>query len=349
MEHERGKKMQTRPLGESGIEASVIAFGAWAIGGWMWGGTDEKEAVAAVHAALDCGMTFIDTAPMYGMGRSEEIIGKALKGGYRQKAVLATKCTLVWDGSGEDGEYFFPADDQGRVPDDTPNPKYKVYRNNKPRLVRKGVEESLRRLQTDVIDLLQTHWQDSTTPIAETMEELVKLKKEGKIRAIGVCNATPEQLEEYRQAGPLDSDQEKYNMLDRGMEKTNLPYCKDNKLAFLAYSPLAQGLLTGAIGPDRVFKPGDLRATNPRYSQENRAKVGVFLTAVQPIADDYKASLGQLVAAWTVSQPGCSHALLGARNARQVEENAKAGELRLEAGAVEAITKAVDAMLRDVV
>ncbi len=338
--------MQMRPLGASGIQASAVAFGAWAIGGWMWGGTEEKDAIAAVHAALDSGINLIDTAPMYGMGRSEEIVGKALQGGLRQKAIIATKCTLVWDGSGEDGFYFFPADDQGRLPDDAPKPKYKVYRNNKPRLIRKGVEESLRRLRTDVIDLFQTHWQDPTTPIEDTMAELMKLKREGKIRAIGCCNAGPEEMDKYRAAGQLDSDQEKYNMIDRAMEGKNLPYCAKHKLAFLAYSPLAQGLLTGAIGPDRVFAPGDLRAKNPRYGLENRKKVAEFLAAVQPIAHDHKLTLGQLVTAWTLAQTGCSHVLLGARNAKQVAENAKGGAAALDSAALAAVGKAIEEKLK---
>ncbi len=340
--------MQMRPIGESGIDASVIAFGAWAIGGWMWGGAEEKESIAAIHAALDSGITLIDTAPMYGFGRSEEVVGKALRGAYRQKAIIATKCSLVWDGSGEDGEFSFGSDDNGRLPDNAPNPKYKVYRNNKPRLIRKGVEESLRRLGTDVIDLFQTHWQDSTTPIAETMGELMKLKKEGKIRAIGCCNASRENMDEYRAHGQLDSDQEKFNMIDRAMESANLPYARENNMAFLAYSPLGQGLLTGAIGPDRVFEKGDKRISDPRFSQENRTKVAAFLADIKPIADDYHVTLGQLVAAWTVAQPGCSHALLGARTTKQVAENAKAGEIVLSADALAKITSAVHGKLADV-
>ncbi len=341
--------MQMRPLGASGIQASAVAFGAWAIGGWMWGGTEERESIEAIHAALDNGINLIDTAPMYGMGRSEEIVGKALQGGLRNKAIIATKCSMVWDGSGEDGTYFFPADDQRRLPDDTPNPKYKVYKNNKPRLVRKGVEESLKRLKTDVIDLFQTHWQDPTTAIEETMGELMRLKREGKIRAIGCCNAAPEEMDKYRAAGQLDSDQEKYNMIDRGMEGKNLPYCAKNKLAFLAYSPLAQGLLTGAIGPDRVFAAGDLRGKNPRYGMENRQKVAGFLAAVKPIADDHKLTLGQLVTAWTLAQTGCSHVLLGARNAKQVVENAKGGAAALDAASVAAVGKAMEERLKGVI
>jgi aryl-alcohol dehydrogenase-like predicted oxidoreductase len=341
--------MQTRPLGQSGIEASVIAFGAWAIGGWMWGGAEKKDSIAAVHAALDNGMNFIDTAPMYGMGRSEEVLGKALKGGYRQKAIIATKVSMYWDGSGEDGTYFFDSDDQRRLPDGSGNAKYKIYKNNKPRVIRKGLEDSLKRLQTDVIDLLQTHWQDPSTPIADTLGELLKRKKEGKIHASGCCNASIADMDQYRAAGQLDSDQEKYSMLDRGQEKGNLPYVQEHKMAFLAYSPLGQGLLTGGVGPDRVFPDGDLRKSNPRYGVENRQKVADFLAVIKPVADANNLTLGQLAAAWTIAQSGCSHALLGARNAKQVAENAKAGQVKLDAASLAAVTKAVNEKLVGVI
>ena len=338
--------MQMRPLGESGIEASVVAFGAWAIGGWMWGGSEESESIKTIHAALDSGINLIDTAPMYGMGRSEEIVGKALQGGKRQQAVIATKCTLVWEGN--EGEFMFNSDDFGRIGADVPNPKYKIYRNNRPAAIRKGLEDSLRRLRTDYIDLFQTHWQDSTTPIEDTMHELVKMKNEGKIRAIGCCNATVEQMQQYRNVGQLDSDQEKYNMIDRGRENDNLPYVKEHKMAFLAYSPLAQGLLTGAIGPERQFNKGDVRLNNPRYSIENRERVAGFLAEIKSVADDHKATFGQVVTAWTLAQPGCSHALLGARTEAQVAENARGGALTLESAALDVITKAVNEKLKDI-
>ncbi|MCC8165698.1 MAG: aldo/keto reductase [Planctomycetes bacterium] len=333
--------MQTRPLGQSGIEASVVALGTWAIGGWMWGGSTERESIATIHAAIDNGMTFIDTAPVYGMGRSEEIVGAALRGSYRQKAILASKCSLVWDGTGEDGYYHFSADDQDKVDDGTPDPKYKIYRNGRPAHIRKGVEDSLRRLRTDVIALMQTHWQDPTTPIADTMHELLKLKKEGKIRAIGCSNATPKQMAEYLAVGPLDVDQEKFSMLDRDRTGDNLPFCKENNVAFLAYSPLGQGLLTGAVGPDRQFQPGDARNRLPRFSQENRRKVAGFLDAIRPIAEDYSLTLAQLVTAWTVAQPGCTHALLGARSVKQVLENVKGGAVTIDPRALEIIDKAI--------
>lgn len=338
--------MRTRPLGESGIEASVVALGTWAIGGWTWGGTDEKESIDAIHAALDNGITMIDTAAMYGMGKAEELVGKALKGGLRHQVVLATKCTMVWDGTGEDGTFAFGSDDLDRTND--PNPKFRVFRNNHPRQVRKSLEESLRRLGTDYIDLFQTHWQDATVPIEDTMAELLRLKKEGKIRAIGTCNASVEDLERYRSVGRLASDQEKYSMLDRKPEEANLPYCQKNKLAFLAYSPLGKGLLTGAVGPDRIFAPGDARNVDPRFTMENRLKMQDFLSAIRPIADDAGLTLAQLVTAWTLAQPGCSHVLLGARNVKQAKENAAGGRAVLTEDAVKAISAAIAERLRGV-
>lgn len=333
--------MQMRPLGESGILASAVGLGTWAIGGWAWGGTDEKESIAAIHAALDNGVTLVDTAPMYGMGRAEEIVGKALQGGYRRNVVLASKCTMVWDGSGEGGDFAFTSDERGKTDPNDPNPKYRVYRNNRPAQVRKGIEESLRRLKTDVVDLFQTHWQDSTTPIEETMHELMRLKQEGKIRAIGACNATADDLRRYQAAGQLDSDQEKYSMLDREAEQANLPYCKKNNLAFLAYSPLSKGLLTGAMGPDREFRPGDIRIGDPRFSVENRTKVDAFLAGIRPLADAAGLTLGQLVTAWTLAQPGCSHVLLGGRNAKQVKENAGGGAARPGEEVLAAVSRAM--------
>ena len=333
--------MQMRPLGESGITASAVALGAWAIGGWNWGGANDDESIRVVHAALDNGITFIDTAPVYGMGRSEEVIGRALQGGRRHQVVLASKCSLSWEDE-PGGVYHFSADEAGKVAENDPAAMYRVRRDGRPRVIRKGVEDSLRRLRTDVIDLMQTHWQDPSTPIEDSMGELLKLQREGKIRAIGCSNATPEEMARYRSVGRLDTDQEKYSMLDREREKDNLPYCSEHKVAFLAYSPLAQGLLTGAIGPERTFGPGDGRNANPRFSLENRQRVQSFLTGIRPIADDYGLTLAQLVTAWTLAQPGCSHVLLGARTVRQVAENAKGGGIVLDDAAARLIRDKIE-------
>jgi len=314
--------MLQRKIGS--LDASVVGLGTWALGGWMWGGTDETEAEATLRTALDCGVNLIDTAPAYGMGRSEEIVGKALRG-RRDKALIATKCGLVWDQA--KGDYFFDSDEDSI----RSGGKLKVYRYLGKESLRRELENSLRRLQTDYVDLYQTHWQDSTTPIAETMEELLKMKKEGKIRAIGCSNATPAQMDEYRELGPLDSTQELYNMLDRQQEQTTLPYCAKHNVAFLSYSSLAQGLLTGKVGPERVFPEGDQRHNNPRFSQESRAKISQMLKRIQPVADKHHLTLGQLATLWTFSQPGCTHTLVGARSPAQMRENAAIGHVTLDA------------------
>jgi aryl-alcohol dehydrogenase-like predicted oxidoreductase len=213
-----------------------------------------------------------------------------------------------------------------------------VYKHLNPQTIRYEVEQSLKRLKTDRIDLYQTHWQDPTTPIGDTMAELEKLRDEGKIRAIGVSNATPEQMNAYLAAGRIDSDQEKYSMLDREREADNLPYCRNHDLAFLAYSPLAQGLLTGKVGPERTFDEGDQRNKNPRFSRENRERIQAMLAEFAPIAAELTLTLGQLAIAWTLAQPGCSHVLVGARNPTQVLENAGAGTRPLPADAAARIS-----------
>lgn len=315
--------MEYRALGNSGIEASVVALGAFAMGGWNWGGTDEKQAIGAVHAALDHGVNFIDTAPIYGFGVSEQIVGKAIKD-RRDRVILATKCGMVCRPDAGDFKFrstMQAVDADGHIP-------VRIYLH--PDSVREEVEMSLRRLQTDYIDLIQTHWQDSTTPISDTMAALLKLKEEGKVRAIGVCNATVDQLGEYLEAGPIDSDQEKYSMLNREIEETNLPFCDQREIAVLAYAPLADGLLTGKIVPERQFGSGDRRLNNPRFSVENRRVVQNMLGEFQPIAAKHGASMVQLVTAWTLAQPGVTHALCGMRNAEQAAENAGAGSIELD-------------------
>ena len=306
--------MRYRPLGQSGIEASVVAFGGWPIGGGYWGSADERESIQAVEAALDAGITLLDTAPIYGFGLSEEIVGKVIRG-RRDEVVLATKCGLIWHSNA--GSHFL--DLEGKV----------VHRYLGAESIRYDLEQSLRRLQTDVIDLYQTHWQDRTTPIAETMETLLNLKREGKIRAIGVSNATIEQMDEYRRIGPLDSDQEKYSMLDREIEAEQLPYCERNNIAVLAYSPLAQGLLTGKVTMDREIAENDQRSQHPRFSVENRRTLLAFLEEVRPIAEAHNATFSQLTLAWTLAQPGLTHVLAGARNSEQTRENAAAADIAL--------------------
>lgn len=328
--------MKYRELGFSGIKASVVGLGAWAIGGWMWGGTEEKESIETIKAALDAGINLIDTAPIYGFGLSEEIVGRALKG-IRGKAVLATKCGLVWDR--EEGEYHFTSDEKAirRGSGDI-----RVFKYLSPVSIRSEVEMSLRRIGTEYIDLYQTHWQDATTPIEDTMNELLKLKQQGKIRAIGVSNAGVGHLESYVKAGQIDTDQESYSMLDRKREKNNIPYCEKQGISFLAYSPLARGLLTGKVTPDFVFNDGDHRRDNSFFSRGNRLKVRRMLDELTPLTEKYNITFTQLAVAWAFHQKGCTHVLAGARKPGQSIENAKAGDIDLRGEDLAVINKIVE-------
>ncbi len=328
MSHE----MLTREIGASGIEASVIGLGTWAIGGWMWGGTDEAKSIAAIQASVDAGVSLIDTAPAYGQGVAEDIVGKALKG-RRDKVVLATKCGLVWHT--QKGNHFFDYDGKP------------VHRYLGKDAIIYEVEQSLTRLGTDYIDHYITHWQDPTTPIAETMEALETLKQQGKIRSIGASNTSVDEVKAYLAAGQLDAVQEEYSMVKRDIEGTLLPVCRENGVSVLSYSSLALGLLSGKIGPDREFTGDDQRKDNPRFSMANRQKVANLMQTIAPIAEAHGATLAQTVIAWTVQQPGITFSLCGARDAAQAVENAKAGQLRLTDGEIAEIDAQARAHLSD--
>ncbi|MDF1632780.1 aldo/keto reductase [Mycoplana sp. MJR14] len=307
-------QVRTRPVGKSGIQASVVGLGTWAIGGWMWGGTDERQSIAAIQASIDEGISLIDTAPAYGMGLSETIVGRAIKG-RRDKVVLATKCGLVWHTT--KGNYFFEQDGKP------------VHRHLGADSIAYELEQSLRRLGTDHIDHYITHWQDATTPIAESMEALIRLKEQGKIRSIGASNVSPGDLKAYVESGAIDAIQEEYSMVARDIEGTLLPVAMENGVSVLSYSSLALGLLSGKVGPERVFAEDDQRHGNPRFSQDNRRKVAQLANAVLPLAEAHKVSMAQLVIAWTVQQPGITFSLCGARDPAQARENAAAARLTL--------------------
>ncbi|CUX01668.1 General stress protein 69 [Agrobacterium fabacearum S56] len=304
----------TRTIGGSGISASAVGLGTWAIGGWMWGGTDERQSIAAIQASIDAGISLIDTAPAYGMGLAETIVGKAIAG-RRDKVVLVTKCGLVWHVN--EGAYFFHQDGKP------------VHRYLGAASIRHEVEESLKRLGTDYIDHYVTHWQDATTPIAETVETLVRLKDEGKIRSIGASNVSPEDLVAYIATGALDAIQEEYSMVRRDIETTLLPLCRTSAVSVLSYSSLALGLLSGKVGPERVFAGDDQRKGNPRFSQANREKIARLTRGLEPVANAHGASIAQVVIAWTIAQPGITFSLCGARDPAQAVENAAAARLRL--------------------
>jgi aryl-alcohol dehydrogenase-like predicted oxidoreductase len=286
--------METIEIGASGLIASRVALGTWAIGGWMWGGTsDLHESVQTIRSAVERGITLIDTAPVYGFGRSEEIVGYALSGGLRNRAVIATKVGLEW----RDG---------------------KVWRNSSPARIRKEVEDSLRRLRTDYIDLYQVHWPDPLVPIQETAAALGRLLKEGKIRAIGVSNYSPEQMAEFRKAAPIHSVQPPYNLFERGAEIGVLPYAAQHSIAVLCYGALCRGLLTGSITARTKFEGDDLRRNDPKFQQPRFFQ---YLAAVSSL-DRYareRYGLGVLALAvrWVLDQ-GDTIALWGARRPAQL-------------------------------
>lgn len=327
--------MEYRQLGQTNLHLSAITFGAWAIGGWMWGGTDHKAAVEAIHAALDAGITSIDTAPVYGQGLSEEIVADALKGIPRDKVQLLTKYGMRWDDSR--GTLAFKSkDNNGR--------DIAVHRYAGKESVIKECEDSLRRLKTDYIDLYQIHWPDVTTPVSETMEAVIRLQEQGKVREAGVCNYTAAQMQEAEATVKLASDQVPYSMVLRDIEQELVPYCLDHHKGILAYSPLQRGVLTGKFSPDHHFAEGDHRPGTPFYKPENIRRINAFLQKIKPLADEKQATLAQLVIRWTIDQPGITAALVGARNARQAQDNAKAVEIKLSPEEQTRIRKELDAL-----
>ncbi len=310
-------------LGNTGIKVSVIALGLWAAGGTFWGGTDQQAIEKAINASIDAGVNFIDTAPGYGYGLSEEILGRAIKG-KRDSVVIATKCGLVWDVEEGFLHYSFPGIGNEK--------SVNVYRSLKKDSIKKELQQSLKLLGTDYIDLYQTHLQDPNTPIAETIETLLELKSNGYIRAIGVSNVTLDNLKEYSAYGAIDSDQEKYSIIDRDIESSLLPWCRDNKASMLAYSPLSKGLLSGNIDPERKFTKDDSRILfNPkRFSMESILEANLLLEKnLGPSAEKHNAAVGNIAVAYLV-QDETVIAICGARNEKQAVENAKAGDIILD-------------------
>lgn len=330
--------MQRRKLGESGFEVPVVVLGAWAIGGWQWGGSDDALAERAIHQAIDCGMNAIDTAPVYGFGRSEQVIGRAVAG-RRDSVLLFTKVGFNWNDTR--GEFAFETVGNAGQP-------LRVYRNSRPWAVVREVEDSLKRLRTDRIDLIQVHRRDATTRIADTMQALANLHRAGKVRAIGVSNFSVEMLIEARQALgsiPLASEQPKYSLVAREAERKLLPWALRHGVGTLVYSPLEQGLLTGKVTPERVFSETDARRKRPTFTPTNRLRVMQLLDrVVLPIAERHAATPAQVVIAWTVAQPGVTCAIVGARTPEQVLENARGGELRLDSGEMASMRAAFEAL-----
>ena len=325
--------MQYRTLGKTNMSASAVALGTWAIGGgpW-WGDSDDNQSIRAIQSAVDAGITMIDTAPAYGWGHSESIVGKAIKG-RRENVILSTKCGLWW--KDERGSSFFEMGDKH------------VKRCLLPETIVEELEDSLRRLDTDYIDLYHTHWQSMEPdkyPIEDTMGCLMKLKEAGKIRAIAASNVDLEHIRQYQAGGVLDAIQPKYSMLDRAIETDILPYCHARGISSLAYSPLEQGLLTGKIGMDRTFPEGAYRNNIPWFRPLNRKKVLSMLEGWADLLDKYGCSMSQLVIAWTMAQPGITFVLCGARKEAHVKDNVGAGDLVLEPGDLSRMRRDVEAL-----
>lgn len=324
--------MDYRQLGQSDIRLSSIAFGAWAIGGWMWGGADKKDAIAAIDRALDVGMTTIDTAAVYGQGHSESVVGEAVRG-RRDKVQILTKFGLRWD-TDRGLHYFDSTDNQGRP--------IAIHRCADRASVIEECENSLKRLGTDYIDLYQHHRTDPTTPIEETMEALSALLEQGKIRSAGVSNYTREETAQALAALPIVSNQVPYSMLEREIEEDLVPFCRERHLGILAYSPLQRGILTGKIKPGHSFAPTDHRADQVHFQPGNHERVMTYLADINPIADERGVTLSQLVLNWTLHRPGITHLLVGARNPQQVEENVGAVDFRLSPEETERIDTALE-------
>lgn len=320
--------MEYRKIGNSDLELSVITFGAWAAGGWMWGSTDRNDAIRAIKAGYDLGVTSIDTAPIYGQGDSEEIVGEAVKGISRDKIQLVTKFGMRWDL------------DKGKLAMQTKNNDGKdidVYKYAGKESVIYECEQSLKRLGTDYIDLYQIHWPDVTTPISETFEAVSRLIEQGKVRYAGVCNYDAAQLKEADQTLEIISNQIPFSMVNRGVEKETVPYCIENNKSVLAYSPMERGLLTGKMTADYKFEAGDHRQGNKFFTAESIAKTNAFLAKIKPLADEKNSTLSQLVLRWTIERPGITIALVGARNEKQSIQNAEAMNVKLSADEIQFI------------
>ena len=290
--------MEYTMLGISDLNVSRIGRGTWAIGGWMWGGTDEETSIETIRHAVELGVTLIDTAAVYGMGRSEEIVGKAIaRHGLREKVVLATKCALNW------------SDDES-----------KVWREATRARIEREVEDSLRRLGTDRIDLYQVHWPDPKTPMEETARAMDDLFRAGKIRAIGVSNFSPEQMDAFRATAPLHANQPPYNLFEREAGDAVLPYCARHGIGTLTYGALCRGLLSGKMTRERQFDGDDLRQSDPKFQQP---RFDQYLAAVEALdlfaREHYGKDVMALALRWLLDQPGHSVALWGARRPEQMD------------------------------
>ncbi len=315
--------LETITIPGTNLNPTRIGLGTWAIGGWMWGGTDEAESIRTIRSAVDRGINLIDTAPVYGFGRSEEIVGEALAEIGRDKVLIATKVGLDWR-------------------EDQP------FRNASRVRIHKEIEDSLRRLRTDVIDIYQVHWPDPNTPIEETAQAMAELHQAGKIRAIGVSNFSTEQMRAFRAVAPLHTAQPPYNLFEREAETDVLPYCRDNSIATLAYGSLCRGLLSGRVKADRAFAGDDLRRSDPKFQPP---RLEQYLRAVERLdafaRETYGKRVLHLAVRWVLDRQPVSIALWGARHPAQLDEVADVMGWKLDAPALAQIDRIVTDCVRD--
>lgn len=312
--------MHKRNLGFTDMELTTCGFGAWAVGGkwdWGWGAQDDAESIAAIHRALDLGINWIDTAPAYGLGHSEEIVGKAIK--RRQDQIyIATKCGLVWEGRS----------------DGTVGNRLKGWS------VRQEAENSLRRLGVDVIDLYQVHWPNPDEDIEEGWTEIARLVEEGKVRYAGTSNFSVEQLKRVQKIHPIASLQPEYSMLERSVEKELLAFCAENQIGVIAYSPMASGLLTGKYTRATLesIAADDWRRKYSEHFREPALTANFALVEkLVEIARRYHRTAGELAIAWVLRRPEVTAAIVGARRPGQIEEIAPASDWQLSAEVIEEI------------
>lgn len=311
--------MEKREIGRSGIYTSAMGIGCWAIGGGSWWGeNDDRMSVDTILRAVDLGIDWIDTARVYGFGHSEEVVGRALKQLPRDKVVVSTKCALQWYDQG--GEPHFSRDG------------HEVRRDLSPKGIRRDLEMSLKTLGTDYIDVLYTHWQCRTygaVPVADTMGELLKMKREGKIRAIGASNVDLRVLKDYVDAGQLDVIQEKLSILDRKPEADLLPFCEAHGVSLQTYSPIEQGLLAGKAPNDYRTKPGEVRDGKTWWKPENIVMVNAMLAGWKDLTEKYGCTLANLCVKWNSMLSPNVHVLCGARKISQIEDTARSLDVPL--------------------
>jgi aryl-alcohol dehydrogenase-like predicted oxidoreductase len=316
-------KMELSDIPGTSLKVSPVTLGTWAIGGWMWGGTDEAESISTIRAALEHGVNVIDTAPVYGFGRSEEIVGKAIaEGRLRSRVLIATKAGLEWQHGS-------------------------VFRNASRARILREVDDSLRRLRTDHIDIYQVHWPDPLVTIEETAEAMYTLFIQGKIRAIGVSNFSVRQIERFRRVAPLHVLQSPYNLFERGIEADLLPYCRDNRIPTFGYGALCRGLLSGRMRPDTTFDGDDLRRSDPKFRKPRFAE---YLAAVQRLDQfarrRFDKHVIQLAVRWMLDQ-GVTTALWGARHPEQLQPIDRIMGWRLDASAQAEIDRILDESITD--